>query len=574
MSHTRARLPLATLAAAFALAAPAAAAPLTFAPPLTVDATYAGGEPVMVTDPVHHTIVYSSHEGTTHVYRPGFASSETFSFLGEYRNQVKMWTSTDGGRTFKRVDAVGGLAQSPTQNTGFSDPDLTQDDGGRIYNTGINLATDALFSSADGGKTWDRGTANCHNGDRPWLAGARKDEVFLATNTLEGALSHQVFRSTDGGETCSQQGIPAAGSLPGGGSYTGNGKLLYDRTRDMLVEPSNFENADGSPGLGVNTWKRGDPAFTPHKAVDTTLYAHWAMIALDDSGGLYLVYDDDPRADGTSGGCDGARTPLPNAIRMVYSPDLGRTWGAPVVVSQPPGKRVLWPWIVAGDRGKVNVSWYETDKVVDLACENAALRVMSATIDGAHTATPRAQTADAVGRPIAVNNICQSGTTCVATGEDRRLGDFFTNAIDERGCVLIATADSTAKDPVTGGERVVAAPIFTRQTSGPALRGGGDCSGESAPLSSGPTPTTARRCVSRRNFRIRLRRPRGQRLRRATVYVNGKRVRVVRGRRLRARVNLRGLPRGTFTVRVEAVTTRGKRFREVRRYRTCTPRRA
>src|SRR5690349_10200861 len=141
--------------AAFAVLAPSASAgDLGFAAPQYVDQSYAGGEPVMVTDPVHHTIVYSSHEGTTHIYRPGLLSLETFQFASEYRNQVKMWRSEDGGKTFKRVDAVGGLAQPPTQNTGFSDPDLTQDDGGRIYNTGINLANDALFSSGDGGRTF------------------------------------------------------------------------------------------------------------------------------------------------------------------------------------------------------------------------------------------------------------------------------------------------------------------------------------------------------------------------------------------------------------------------------------
>jgi len=33
------------------------------------------------------------------------------------------------------------------------------------------------------------------------LAGAKPGEVFLATDTAEGALSHQIFRSTDGGRT-------------------------------------------------------------------------------------------------------------------------------------------------------------------------------------------------------------------------------------------------------------------------------------------------------------------------------------------------------------------------------------
>jgi hypothetical protein len=84
---------------------------------------------------------------------------------------------------------------------------------------------------------------------------------------------------------------------------------------------------------------------------------------------------------------------------------------------------------------------------------------------------------------------------------------------------------------------------------------------------------SARTCRSRRDFTIRLRRPRsGGRIRTARVYVNGRRVRVLRGRRLRSRVNLRGLPRGRYTIRVVIRTTRGKRIVSTRRYRTCIPR--
>ena len=64
----------------------------------------------------------------------------------------------------------------------------------------------------------------------------------------------------------------------------------------------------------------------------------------------------------------------------------------------------------------------------------------------------------------------------MATGEDRRLGDFFTNAVDERGCVLVATGDTTQPDPLTGGARSTSLPLFVRQTSGPRLVGKGDCS--------------------------------------------------------------------------------------------------
>jgi hypothetical protein len=583
------------VAAAGALLAPvvacatATAAPFGFAPPAYVDATgsLAGGEPVLSTDPVHHTIIYSSHEGTTHIYKQGLPSETTFLFLGSYRNQVNNWTSTDDGKTWKFAQFLGtGFTQPPTQNTGFSDPDLTQDAGGRIYNTGIDLANDALFSSNDGGKTWDRGTPQCHDGDRPWLAGGKKDEVFLATNTNLGG--HEIFTSTDGGQTCSTTGIVGDGTLPGGRDWTGNGKLYYVRSADKLVEPININGStDGSipPAVGVSTWTRGATATTPHEAarIPGGMYAHWPAIALDDAGGLYVVYDDDPRVAGTTGGCNQSPTPAPNTIKMVYSPDLGTHWNAPVTIASPPGQRVLWPWITAGDKGKVNVVWYQTNKVVDLACQTADLRAMSATVLNADSASPQILTADAAGRTISQNSdICQSGTTCVATGEDRRLGDFFTNAVDERGCVIIGTGDTMSPDPATGGVRQIALPLFLHQNSGPALRGGGDCSGEQASLGlpqNSTTTTSARACVSRRTFRIRLRAPKGQRLKRASLFVAGHRVTIrvgkrrlttLTGKRLTAPVNLRGLPKGTFTVRVEAVTTKGKRFVDLRTYRTCT----
>ena len=85
-------------------------------------------------------------------------------------------------------------------------------------------------------------------------------------------------------------------------------------------------------------------------------------------------------------------------------------------------------------------------------------------------------------------------------------------------------------------------------------------------------PST-RRCVSRRNFRIRLRVPRGITLASATVTVDGKRVRVVRGARLRAPVDLRGLPKGRFSVKIDLVTSTGARITGTRRYRTCAPKR-
>jgi hypothetical protein len=82
-----------------------------------------------------------------------------------------------------------------------------------------------------------------------------------------------------------------------------------------------------------------------------------------------------------------------------------------------------------------------------------------------------------------------------------------------------------------------------------------------------PSP---RACASRRTFTIHLRAPKGQRLRSARVYVNGKRVGVVQGERLRAPVDLRGLPRGVVRVRIVARMRAGRTIVRERRYRTCT----
>jgi hypothetical protein len=85
---------------------------------------------------------------------------------------------------------------------------------------------------------------------------------------------------------------------------------------------------------------------------------------------------------------------------------------------------------------------------------------------------------------------------------------------------------------------------------------------------------SARRCVSRRRFAIRLRQPRGVTIRSARVLVNGRTTTARRqAGRFVATVNLRGLGRGRFTVQITVTTASGKTLKASRRYRTCAPRR-
>jgi hypothetical protein len=206
----------------------------------------------------------------------------------------------------------------------------------------------------------------------------------------------------------------------------------------------------------------------------TSLYGHWPAVAFDAASTIYLVWDTDARKPHTIGGCDASATPAPNAIMLTYSTDGGQTWARPFAVAQPANARVFWPWIVAGDAGRVSVVWYQTapGELADLDCQPAHVYVYDAQIFHASDPARRSVTVvKALSRFVHQGTVCQGGTTCVATGQDRRLGDFFTNALDARGCVLIATGDTRKPDPITGGPRPTALPLFIRQDAGPSLTG-------------------------------------------------------------------------------------------------------
>jgi hypothetical protein len=84
---------------------------------------------------------------------------------------------------------------------------------------------------------------------------------------------------------------------------------------------------------------------------------------------------------------------------------------------------------------------------------------------------------------------------------------------------------------------------------------------------------SSKKCVSRRKFRIRVKRVAGVQFVSAAISVNGKRVRTVKRDRIYATVNLRGLPKGRFRVTIKAKTSTGRTATFSRRYRTCAKKR-
>lgn len=141
-------------------------------------------------------------------------------------------------------------------------------------------------------------------------------------------------------------------------------------------------------------------------------------------------------------------------------------------------------------------------------------------------------------------------------------GDFA--AVDSHGCLYVTqsasvvrisgSGDACALQPSTPGGSPQTRVIVT-------------------PLGHSPARTSKPACRRIRSLRLRLRQQGRVRLRSATVYVNGRKVKRLKGAKVTAPFVLTHLPAGSFTVRVVAVTTKGRRLATTKRYGGCAKRR-
>jgi hypothetical protein len=137
----------------------------------------------------------------------------------------------------------------------------------------------------------------------------------------------------------------------------------------------------------------------------------------------------------------------------------GRSWSAPAKVNHTPATSVF-PWVTAGDAGRIAVSYYGTSgrgnspQKVPASSLWSVYSSFSTNYGGSFTeyrTTPTMQKGP----------ICTSGTGCAA--KSRNLLDFFETAIDPHGCLVTAYADNS-----TGAGGAIVS--YVRQTGGPGLR--------------------------------------------------------------------------------------------------------
>lgn len=423
---------------------------VSFAAPKYIDRQRAGGEPVSVVAQ-DGSIIIGAHAGTTHIYKNPEAAPGARDFLVGYTNQTLHWRSVDGGDSWEYIGLMG-QREGPhsATSTGFSDPDLTIDAGGRIYDTEIDLANISVFSSTDDGQSFPFANAISSSADRPWLAGLGADEVVLYVQNLV----EQLLYSNDGGLTWTRR----SGSIPI------HGKLITDPTNpnNGLIGPGNNLGDFAISADDGTTWQLHE--FGPHGPSSE----FFGTVAADRAGNVYQ---------GAAAGYNNANdTTASGSVSYMYWEKATDTANEEIINIPIPEGDALWPWITAGDDGRVALTWYQNLKgapnefyIYAAVTNNGHGTTVTCSDGSTRFVPPQFTVVNASGRPIHRGKICLDGTNCNADpdfeGGDRRLGDFFTVNYDTNGDLFIVSGDTMLKNPI-GGPKPVGNPIFIKQSGG------------------------------------------------------------------------------------------------------------
>ena len=133
-------------------------------------------------------------------------------------------------------------------------------------------------------------------------------------------------------------------------------------------------------------------------------------------------------------------------------------------------------------------------------------------------------------------------------------------------------APSATAAPSGGGSAPAPGPAPPAVTPPPADPAAADPTGELLGAQLFALPAATRKCISRRKFAIHVRRPKGMTFKSIAVTVNGRakvRLKGTKAKKVKATVNLKGLPAGKVTVKITAVTSTGRKAVSTRTYTTC-----
>lgn len=366
----------------------------------------------------------------------------------------KLWKSEDNGTTWKS------LVPNPTA-LGGGDTSIALGPRDEVYVTDLWAGSATISASHDGGKTWASTplASEVPYYDREWNTVDAKGHAYFLGRTFTPGAAAWVSRSDDGGATWVHAGNPWINPDPNHESQ--DGPFITNPKTDAIAVVYNCPATDGTvpvspdaaPAVCVSVSKDLGATWTQHVAARAqgNVGNDFAGLAADNAGNWYVAYSETTK-DGT-------------ALRWAWSAD-GAKWSQPQTLADGPGNR-MFPWISAGDAGRIAIAWYGTDAKGNTN-DNAGMKdakwsMVVAISTNAMDANPTFVQANVTPEPVHTGTISTQGFDPTSQDPpDRSLGDFFTSTVGPDGRLHLAFMKSL------NGQKDIAC-LYAVQTGGPSL---------------------------------------------------------------------------------------------------------
>ena len=413
-------------------------------------------KPVMVTKNENQSAaepsIRAARDGRLYIVAPmGLQSS--IRNEGKGKGDV-IWRSRNKGRTWR---FLGGYEQG----AGGGDADIAPTRSGDLWGSGLTLANTTITYSDDHGESWavnPVGTLDT-GVDRQWIETYRNENAYMTTGKIGEQRIVLSRLELVGGTPTVVTTVPL--SKVGQERYQWPGEIAVDRKRGHVYVGWN-NNRDNPEDTNFNrdnivvARSSLDLLETQHSVVTKTRgdsFDSFVAIDNDRAGNIYAVWTE-RRPKGKNG-----RRGWTNTY-ISFSKDKGKTWSRPKKLNNRRSRTTTFPWVVAGNRGRVAVTFYGTrrrgpspETVARPKRKGPNWKVWVAYSRNAASANPRYKRKLAVRKTIHAGNVCTSGTGCASGTRD--LLDYYQIDLDVCGRMVIAYTDNSRDVVGLGGKRTV-----------------------------------------------------------------------------------------------------------------------
>lgn len=431
----------------------------------------------------------------------------------------QFWKSDDLGRTFRksRQFPIHGLEQT---NAGGGGGDSYQAVGELthfVYFVDLTLAPGITMNvSEDLGETWRSdafGAGLSFLDDRQWVeADEVVNRIYVSTINIADAAAPTLvsIENTTGWPTPLQlteecnpatynEAIGTADAPAPGATFCPDpadpylwvaGPVVADNEGTATRPPSHavyipfirrISEPLGSGLFGITAWQLWVARSTDHGHTWTRHLVAvrpatnnpaniFPQLTIDRGGNLYYTWSETQGGPtestqsnrGKGGGVEQNLSTQEQDVFYAYSTSGGLAWSPPINLTKERGDSAVFPWMVAGDAGQVDLTYYKANSGINSniafvdaqgnECEDpdapgcrpnpSVWNVYFAQSQNALNTGANFNSVQVTTQPNHIGQICTAGLACEG---DRDLLDFFSIDVDSLGAALIAYSDDNRR---------------------------------------------------------------------------------------------------------------------------------